>query len=343
MRQLWKIKKAGNIQNLNLQKEKLPTLSPDKIRIKTKAIGLNFADIFALVGMYSATPKGSFCPGLEFSGIVTQVGKNTNTFKVGDKVFGVTRFGGYTTAIDSLPIYCYHLPKDWTHAEGAAFPAQTLTAWYAITELGNIKPNQNVLIQSAAGGVGFQALQICKSLGANTIGNVGTANKQSFLQEKGYKNIFVRNNKNFSNQVKDILQDKELHLVLDAIGGKVQQECYNLLAPMGRLVIFGAAEYTPTRSRPNYASALYKFLKRPRYDSLDLISDNKAIMGFNLIWLWEKIEILNSMFLEMTKHDLRPHVGKTFPFEEALEALDWLKSGKSIGKVVLLTGDKNGH
>ena len=58
-------------------------------------------------------------------------------------------------------------------------------------------------------------------------------------------------------------------------------------------------------------------------------------MGFNLIWLWEKVEVLQPMWDEMQQHDLRPHVGKEFAFREALAAIDWLKSGKSIGKVVL--------
>ncbi|WP_372369797.1 zinc-binding dehydrogenase [Candidatus Uabimicrobium sp. HlEnr_7] len=335
MKKLWKIKRAGNINNLQLTEEKLSPLDNDKIRVTTKAVGLNFADIFALVGLYSATPKGSFTPGLEFAGVVSEVGKNIDQYSVGDKVFGVTRFGGYASIIDSLPQYCYSLPNNWTFSEGAAYPAQTLTAWYALKELANIKPRQNVLVQSAAGGVGYQALQICKSIGANAIGNVSTLDKKQFLAKQGYDSIFIRDTAQFSQQVRKLLKDEELHAVLDAIGGKIQQQSYNLLCSTGRLVIFGAAEYTPKNRRPNYLKALFKFLSRPRYDSLELISDNKSVMGFNLIWLWDKTEVLQPMFSDMQKHDLRPHIGKEFSFGNALAAIDWLKSGKSIGKVVL--------
>ncbi|BBM81907.1 zinc-binding dehydrogenase [Candidatus Uabimicrobium amorphum] len=335
MKKLWKIKQAGNINNLALSEEKLLPLADDKIRVATRAVGLNFADIFALVGLYSATPKGSFTPGLEFAGTVTQVGKNVDGYKEGDRVFGVTRFGGYSSVIDSLPQYCYALPDDWSFAEGAAYPAQTLTAWYAIKELANVKPQQNVLIQSAAGGVGYQALQICKSIHARAIGNVSTTEKKEFLAKRGFSDIFVRNPNLFTQQVRELLNGQELHVVLDAIGGKVQQQSYDLLSATGRLIIFGAAEYTPTKRRPNYIKSIWKYLSRPRYDSLQLISDNKSVMGFNLIWLWDEVEVLQPMFSEMQAHDLRPFVGKEFSFTEALNAIDWLKSGKSIGKVVL--------
>ena len=89
-RKVWRTSKAGNIGRLALQEESLAPLEPDKIRVETHAIGLNFADIFALAGLYSPTPKGSFIPGLEFSGTVVAVGENVNKLAAGDEVMGVT-------------------------------------------------------------------------------------------------------------------------------------------------------------------------------------------------------------------------------------------------------------
>lgn len=155
------------------------------------------------------------------------------------------------------------------------------------------------------------------------------------MAECGFADIFVRDPQKFSQQVLEYLGDSELRLVLDAIGGQIQKDSYKLLAPMGRLVVFGAAEFTPNKKRPNYLKALVKFIKRPRYDALQMISDNKSVMAFNLIWLWDKIDVLEPMLAEMESHDLRPYVGKEFSFQEAIAAIDWLKSGKSIGKVVL--------
>lgn len=129
--------------------------------------------------------------------------------------------------------------------------------------------------------------------------------------------------------------EKKLTLILDAIGGKIQKQCYKILAPMGRLVIFGSACYTPGKNRPKYLKSMYEFLTRPLFDPLSMISENKSVMAFNLIWLWDQLDLMNELITEMAAFQVKPHVGKEFHFEEAHKAIDWLRSGKSIGKVVL--------
>src|SRR5690606_12524017 len=136
-----------------------------RVRVAFRAVALDFADIFALPGLYSATPQGSFTPGLEFSGVVLECGKDCSQWQPGDRVMGVTRFGGYSTLVDSDPAYLWPLPESWDFAAGAAYPVQTLTAWYALKSLGNQQPGQHVLIHSAAGGVGLQAMQLTRALG----------------------------------------------------------------------------------------------------------------------------------------------------------------------------------
>jgi alcohol dehydrogenase len=136
--------------------------------------------------------------------------------------------------------------------------------------------------------------------------------------------------------VRSLLGGAELNLALDAIGGRVFKESYDLLAPTGRLVIFGAAEFAPKGSRVNYATAALTYLRRPRLDPLAMISDNKSVMGFNLIWLWDRASMLAPLLAGIGALGLdAPHVGKTFAFADAPAALAYLKSGASVGKVVL--------
>ena len=89
-----KTHKAGSLDDLKLVSEDLPDPKDNEVTIEVKAVGLNFADVFALVGLYSATPKGSFIPGLEFSGNVLKLGKNVRQFKVGDRIFTLYRKSG---------------------------------------------------------------------------------------------------------------------------------------------------------------------------------------------------------------------------------------------------------
>ncbi|MBL4797217.1 MAG: zinc-binding dehydrogenase [Oleispira sp.] len=332
-RKVWRTSKAGAIARLKLIEEILPELSSDDVEITVKAVGLNFADIFAITGLYSATPTGSFIPGLEYSGIVSKVGENCTRFSVGDRIMAVSRFGGYASIIQSREDYLVPLPDDWSFSQGAAYLTQTLTAWYALNDLGGIKPGHDVLVQSGAGGVGLQAMKLIKALGGNPIGTVSSEHKVKFLANLGFE-AWVRE-PSFGQQLKQ--KNKTFDLVLDAIGGEVQTASFNALKPMGRLVVFGAAEFTPGKNRPNYLTAVWKYLRRPKYDVMGMISENRSVMAFNLIWLWDQIELMKVLLENMMAVEITPpHVGHEFSFDQAHQAIDLLRSGKTIGKVVLL-------
>lgn len=110
---IWRISKAGNISRLKLVKESLPSLDAGLIRVQVRAVGLNFADIFALTGLYSATPKGPFVPGLEFAGVVMAIGGEARSaFVVGDRVMGGIRFGSYAQYVDVMPSNMAPLPQN---------------------------------------------------------------------------------------------------------------------------------------------------------------------------------------------------------------------------------------
>ena len=334
-RMVWRTSKAGAISDLQLREEPLETLARGHIRIQVQSVGLNFADIFALTGLYSATPTGSFIPGLEFSGVVAEIDEGAQAaLQVGDRVYGCTRFGGYASVVDVPPQHCRKLPKGWRFAEGAAFPAQSLTAYYALTKLGAVRPGQRVLIQSAAGGVGLQAMGMAKQLGAIPIGTVSSESKRQFLAAQGFDEVIVRGD-DFADQLKAQLNGRPLHAVLDGIGGKIQKQSFAALAPTGRLVVFGAAEFTPG-NKPNWLKAAWLYLKRPRYDVMDMISSNKSVLAFNLIWLWQEQALFDELLDGCASLTLpAPYVGQEFPFADAHRAIECLRSGKSIGKVVL--------
>lgn len=329
--------KAGSLDDLKLVSEDLPDPKDDEVTIEVKAVGLNFADVFALVGLYSATPKGSFIPGLEFSGNVLKLGKNANRFKVGDRVMGVTRFGGYATYINISSAYVYHLPTTWSYSDGAGFIAQSLTAYYALLPLGNVQEGNTVLIHSAAGGVGIYANRIAKKYKAYTIGSIGSPEKIPTLKQEGYDDFIIRD-KNFYKNLQEKLSGRNLNLVLECIGGKIFEESFKSLAPAGRIVVYGAANFAPISNSPNLLRLAYQYLTRPKIDPLSMISSNKSLLAFNLIWLWDKIDELSVMLEKILEMQLPPPlIGKTFPFANARDALHYFKSGKSIGKVILLT------
>ncbi|HYC84585.1 MAG TPA: alcohol dehydrogenase catalytic domain-containing protein, partial [Chryseosolibacter sp.] len=199
MREYYEVPRTGSLSNLIHKRSPIPALEREKVLVGVRAVGLNYADVFAVMGLYSATPRGTFTPGLEFAGEVLETA--SPLFRRGDRVMGVTRFGGYTSHIVADPDYLMPLPAGWTFQEGAAFPVQTLTAYYAMKTLGDIRPGQTVLIHSAAGGVGLQANRIAKKFSAYTIGVVGNPQKLPVLTTEEYDAGIVRD-KHFEHKLK---------------------------------------------------------------------------------------------------------------------------------------------
>lgn len=333
MRQFYQVTRKGSLNNLILATAEIPQLEPGKVLVEVKAIGLNYADLFAIMGLYSATPKGAFIPGLEFSGLV--LASNSPMYKTGDRVIGLTRFGGYDSHILADPEYLMKLPEGWSFESGAAFLVQTLTAYYALFPLGNLQPGMTVLIHSAAGGVGLQANRLAKKTGAFTIGVVGNSEKIDVLKAEGF-NAWIVRGPDFKNNLRTALAGRDLNLVLETTGGKYFRYSYEMLSPMGRVVAYGSAQFTPSSHRPNYLVLIWKYLFRPRIDPLSMIPANKSVLGFNLIWLYERHVLLKELLREIGKFGLPPPVvGHSFPMSELPAAISLFKSGKTIGKVVV--------
>jgi NADPH:quinone reductase-like Zn-dependent oxidoreductase len=334
-RRCYKIHKPGSLAHLQLVEEFLEAPGAGRVTVAVRAIGLNYADIFAIMGLYSATPKGPFVPGLEFSGEVVATGEGVKHLRVGDAVFGVTRFGAYTTLLNLDEKYLLPLPAGYSHTDAAAFPVQALTAYYALRPLGNLQQGQTVLIHSAAGGVGLLANRIAKKWNAHTIGVVGSPGKFEKLQQEGYDGWLVRSPK-FPKELKRALNGRPLHLVLEASGGNYLQWSYEAMAPMGRLVAYGSACFTPTGKAPNWPRLAWQYMTRPKLDPMKMITDNKSVMGFNLIWLYEQHELFTQLMREILALELAPpHIGHAFTFEEMPQALELFRSGNTVGKVIV--------
>lgn len=334
-RKSYRINKAGSIKNLTLLEEELPDPAKDEVTVEVKSIGLNFADLFAIQGLYSATPKQSFIPGLEYSGRVIKRGTDVTEFNKGDGIIGAIRFGAYTTHLNINKRYILKLPENYSLEMGAAAVVQPLTAFYSLVELGNIKEGNTILVNSAAGGVGIYANRIAKRFNAFTIGTVGNKNKINFLQREHYDKTIVRDT-NFKEQLKEALGKRELNIVLESIGGKVFKECYRLLSPGGRIIIYGGAQFMSNSSSPNYPKLIYQYLTRPKIDPLKLSDTNRSVMGFNLIYLWDRPEGLRDMLREIFKMNFpKPHIDKVFQFDELIDALKYFQSGNTIGKVIV--------
>ena len=351
-RTAWRIDRAGWLARLRCVNEPLAAPGPGEARVRMEAIGLNFADVFACLGLYSATPAGSFVPGLEGAGIIEALGEpaaGAARFAVGDRVVVLTRFGGYATALNVDTRYLHPVPASWGFEEAAAWPVQALTAWYGLVQLGAARPGSVVLVQSAAGGVGLNALAILERLGARPVAVVGHAAKADFLRtQRGLapQQVILRDSSRFAASLDaalGALGATGFDLVFDAVLGRGFRPAFARLAPQGRYVLYGAADFMNAGARANWLRLAWHWLRRPRLDPLSMIASNRGLLAFNLIWLWEAVERVPAAYAALDDLALGPpHVGGRYPFAAAPAALAELQSGRTIGKLVLTTeGDHN--
>jgi NADPH:quinone reductase-like Zn-dependent oxidoreductase len=323
-----------------LAMREMPTPIPreGEVLIRVHRIGLNFAEVFARLGVYPGIPKPPFVPGIECAGIVERVGRNSYGLKRGDKVMAFTRQGAYAEYVCTPADFVLKIPRGMSVDQGAALPVAYLSALHGLVTLAHIRRNDRVLIHAAAGGVGTAALQVAKHLGAETFGTASTEEKLRVANEQGADHTINYREKDFAEEIGRMTGGYGVDVVMDSVGGSVFRKSWKLLAPMGRYVLFGFSAVTGARSM-SMLKTVYEFLQVPRIFPPSIVSKNVALMGFNLYMLTNKVEYLRGLASEaislLKKGVVNPVIGTVFPFEKLPEAHTFLQSRKSIGKVLI--------
>jgi NADPH:quinone reductase-like Zn-dependent oxidoreductase len=322
-----------------------PVPAPDRapgrgeVRIRARAAGLNFADVFARMGLYEAAPPPPFVPGFEAAGTVEAVGEGVTRVAPGDRVVGCTRFGGYAQTIYSLERLTLKIPDGVSFEEAAGLPAVYATAHHALFRLGHVEEGQTVLVHAAAGGVGMAAIALARGHGARVLATCGGARKVEVVRSWGVDEVLDYTAHDFEPWVRARTQGRGVDLVLDSVGGESFKKSYRLLAPIGHLVMFGMAGFCPTAPRPSWISLALEWLRQPRFSPLHMLPENRTVSGFNLVYMFQEDSITKRMLpdLERLWHagKLPVHVDRTFPLEEAGAAQEYLRRRQSVGKVIL--------
>lgn len=333
------IEKPGSYRVFRLDDTPIGDPQPDEIQVGVRACGVNFADISVRLGLYAAA-RGSYpiCPGLEFAGVVTRGGSHISDYRPGDRVFGACRFGAYTTVINSPRERLWRLPDTWDFKKGAAFPVAYLTAYYALHHVGHLRVCDKVLVHSAAGGVGTALLHLLKINGNMSVGVVGRSEKVSAAEKAGATAVIDKGTQDLWARARE-LSPGGYDLILDANGASTLRDSYHHLGPTGRLLIYGFSSMFSRSGRKNPAKLIWYYLRTPRFSPFDLTGGNKTISGFNLIYLFDRVDLFRSIMDTILKWEqeggLPPMSVTPFPFEDIARAHQAVESGGTVGKLVL--------
>jgi NADPH:quinone reductase-like Zn-dependent oxidoreductase len=332
------ITRFGPPEVLKFQEIAIPAIGAGDVLVRTRAIGLNFAEVFARLGYYPAIPKPPFVPGIEFSGVVDSVGASVRNLKKGDRVFGFSKHTAYAEYVAVPKEFVQRIPRTMSFEEAAAFGVASLTAYHGLVTLAHVGRGERVLIHAAAGGVGTAALQIMKHLGAVVYATVGSPSKMKVAEDLGVAVVINYSVDDFADVVWRETSAAGVDVIFDSVGGSTMRKGWKLLAPMGRYVLYGFAAVANERG-VNKIKALAESVAVPLIYPPSMVSKNVSLMGFNLFFLSQKTAYLRKAAEQLMrwyeKGILRPVVGTVFPFEKMVEAHRFLQSRKSVGKVVV--------
>jgi NADPH:quinone reductase-like Zn-dependent oxidoreductase len=332
------IPRIGGPEVLELREAPDPRPGAGEVLVDVEASGVNFADIVARMGLYPDAPPLPAVVGYEVAGRVAAVGDGTRSLPEGSPVIAMTRFGGYADKVVVPALQVVPIPEGLSFAEAAAIPVTYLTAWLCLVELGHLRAGHRVLVHAAAGGVGQAAVQICRAFGAEVIGTA-SASKHARLREAGVAHCIDYTTQDFEHAVLELTGGTGVDLVLDSVGGGSIKKSYRVLAPMGRLFMFGISALAPGKRR-SLLAALRGVLAMPRFGAIRMMNENRGVFGVNLGHLWDRAEdlrrMLEAILARVISGELRPVVDRTFGFDEAGAAHAYLQDRKNFGKVVLL-------
>jgi NADPH:quinone reductase-like Zn-dependent oxidoreductase len=341
MQQAW-ITKGGPPDVFELRETSAPVPDAGEVLIDVEAIGVNFADLLMRRGVYAAAPDLPAVPGYEAAGTVRAVGDDVERLAKGDAVMALVNVGGYATQLAVPARQAWKRPEGMSAEEGAALPVNYLTAFEAMVVMGSLRrPDElggqptRVLVHGAAGGVGIAAVQIGQIYDAELFGTASPW-KHDFAREQGYDHLIDYRTDDFVEVVQNLTDGRGVDLVLDPIGGRHWKRSLDVLAPTGRLCVFGMADAV---SGP--LSALKMLFRTPwwRFTPPYLMTRSVGVFGYFLGATMPLADETRDWFeVLLRRYDegaLQPHIHETFPLAEAGEAHAHVEARKSVGKVLL--------
>ena len=334
------VRRPGGHEALELVEEADPIPGPGQVRVRVRAAGINYADTIVREGWYEAA-KGLYpiTPGFEYAGDVDA--SNSPEFKPGDRVFGFTRFGGYSSIQIVEPGHLRHLHAGWDYSDGAGVPAVHFTAYHALYQVAKCVKGETILVHSAAGGVGTALLQQANILGLRTVAVVGSDKKAEVAKKFG-ADFTVTRGPDLWKEI-DAAAPGGFDAIFDANGITTPRPGFKRLKLGGRLVIYGFAEMFPRGGRPSKLSLAWNWLRVPRFSPLEMTATNRAVLGFNVVFLTDRAELAKDGFDAisgwMRDGKIRKAPVTAFPVEKVADAHRALETGDTVGKVVLTFGE----
>ena len=298
---------------------------PGEIRIRHKAIGLNFIDVYQRSGLYTLPMPLKL--GMEASGVIEAVGEGVTHLKVGDRAAYASQPPGSYCEVRVMPAKCVcKLPDAISFETGAAMMLKGLTAQYLLRRtlpVEGLNKGDFVLFHAAAGGVGLIACQWAKALGLRLIGTAGSDAKCQLARDNGAEFCINYSTEDFAAKVKEITGGQGVKVVYDSVGKDTWDKSLDCLRPFGLMASFGTA-----------SGAVAPFAPGMLGNKGSLYVTRQTL--FSHITTRERTQAMaDELFGVVFSGQVKIHIDQTFPLAEVQEAHRALEARKTTGCTIL--------
>ncbi|OMO98198.1 Alcohol dehydrogenase superfamily, zinc-type [Corchorus olitorius] len=318
-----RVHQHGGPEVLKWEDVELGELKEGEMRIKNKAIGLNFLDVYYRKGVLK-TATMPFTPGYEAVGEVVAMGPGVTGRKVGDLVgYAYLSVGSYAEEQILPADLVVPIPPSIDPVFAASILLKGMTAQYLVRRTFKVEAGHIVLVHAAAGGTGSLLCQWANALGATVIGTVSTKEKAAQAKEDGCHQVILYKEEDFVSRVNEITSGKGVEVVYDSVGKDTLQGSLACLKPRGYLVNFGMASGEPD---PIPLSAL----------GAKSLMVTMTSMRHHIGTREELVETAREVFEKVASGVLQVRVNHKYPLSQAAQAHADLENRRTSGSVVLI-------
>jgi NADPH2:quinone reductase len=322
---VWQVQELGDPKSaLALEEVEEPKPGPGEVVVEVEAAALNFFDILLCRGEYQERPDLPFTPGAEVSGTIVAVGDGLDLTK-GTRVIAAPSLpkGGFAEKV-AVPVEgaIFPIPDEMPFEAAAAMHLVYQTAFFGLHRRANLREGETVLVHAGAGGVGSAAIQLANAAGARVISTAGGAQKVEVCRNLGAEISIDYKEENFVDAVKEATEGRGADVIFDPVGGDVFDLSRKCIAFEGRIVVVGFTSGGIADAPTNH-----------------VLVKNYSVVGLH--WgLYNKVmpelvaETHEALVELYEKGKIDPLIFKTVPFKEMPEALEFLGSRKTYGKLV---------
>jgi len=316
-------KQHGPPENLVVEQVPAPALEPGQVRIGIRACGVNYPDNLMIAGKYQVQPPLPFSPGFELAGEILEVSDDVTQLQAGQRVAATSMGGAMAEEICLPATSALPIPDEMDYAIAAGFMITYGTSYHALKQRAQLRPGETMLVLGAGGGVGLTAVELGHLMGGEIYAAASSAAKLQLAQSHGATHLINYDATGLREQVRELTGGQGVDVIYDPVGGELFDECLRSVAWGGRILIIGFASGVI----PNIPA------------NLPLLKGSSIVGVFWGTFAQREVaanrQNMQELLAWFVQGKLQPCISRTYPLEDAPQAMRALADRRACGKLVV--------